>query len=542
MGELGTRLRLTADRIVSGGPPAFTRELVVADAVGVEAGDASRGSGDLAGPYLGALSLLPPPSLDLAALTREILAGQRTDGRFGSSGLRFSGEALGPAHIALIRGNGRLLVGLLEHFEAGGDGATLAAARRLGEFLLSAVGPLEGSPPPAPLCEGLTLLGEATDEARYYEAARRLGSRLAPRGSGPIPDYLTALRGLVRLAGLTADAGLLQEVEARYRDFVSSQNGLPYGGVMDPRHEGCATADFLRLSLQLWRATSTPEYLEGAERCLLNHFSFDQLGTGDFRPRAEGGAGVEAEAAPPWWCCTLDGYRTFRDVLDHLVRREGDTTCVDLFQDADVTLPGLSVALRHTSEEPGSSRFSVEILDASRDLQGVSVRKPAWAASILVLFDGTRVTPRPGDSVYFKRRWRPGETLELVLEHALRLTTRDGRLLGPSSLESDTEAMLFVGPWLMAADDATNPALFSGPGPGEGTVLLPLTLAQAQVGEGETGLSNRARHLRLRYLLGERTSPETITLRPLAEQTSRARPGAVAAWLRYRGPRGSSSR
>lgn len=578
MGELEARIRLTAERILRGGPPSFTPELIVADVAGAGSGERPPESGDLAGRYLGSLSLLPPEGLVLRSLARDVLAQQRPDGRFGNADLRFTADAVGPAQFALVRGNGRLLVGLLELSESSPDEALLASARRLGEFLLG-LPPLFGSPEArqrlerdagivalTQLAEGFVLLGEATGEARYFEAARGLASLLGPRGTQSAHGYLTTLRGLLRLASATADAGLLRDVESRYRELVASRDCSPYGGVLEffgwddpgvleadrrrlreanpagPRDEGCATADFLRLSLQLWRATGTPEYLERAERCLLNHFFFDQLGSGDFGPRAVRPNGFEpTEAAnQPWWCCTLHGYRTFRDVLDHLVRRDGDTTFVDFFQDAEVTLPGITLALRHRSEEPGSSRFSVEVIDASKEMQGLAVRRPTWAASILALFEGTKVSPQPGPYVRFKRRWRPGETLELVLEHAVRLETRDGRSLGPSALGADTEALLFVGPWLMAADDVTDPALFSGPRLGEGTVLLPPTLGVAQAGEGESRFGNQARHLRLRYLLSGQQAPsgapETLTLRPLAEQTTRLRPGMVAAWLRYRSP------
>jgi hypothetical protein len=574
MGELEARIRLTAERILRGGPPAFTAERIVADAAGSGSGESPEESGDLAGRYLGAMSLLPPDGLDLRGLTRDVLAQQRPDGRFGNADLRFAADAIGPAHLALVRGNGRLLVGLLEFAESGADAPVMASARRLGDFLVGLSGLLE-SPEQSErlrrdanvvsltqLSEGFVLLAEATGEARYSEAARRLAAVLGPRGTQSAHGYLTTLRGIARLAAANADLALQRDVESRYRELVASRDWSPYGGVLEyfgwddpdvpeadrrrlreaspagPRDEGCATADFLRLSLQLWRATGTMEYLERAERCLLNHFFFDQLGSGDFGPRAVRANGFEpTEAASrSWWCCTLHGYRTFRDALDHLVRRDGDTTFVDFFQDADVTLPGITLALRHRSEEPGSSRFSVEVIDASNDMQGVAVRRPSWAASILVLFGDHKVSPRPGPYVIFKRRWRPGESMELVLEHAVRLETRDGRSLGPSALGTDTEGLLFVGPWLMAADDVTDPALFSGPRLGEGTVLLPPTLGVAQAGEGEIGLANRARHLRLRFLLGGQRGPQTLTLRPLAEQTTRLRPGLVAAWLRYRSP------
>ena len=414
-GELQGRIRLTADRLLHGGPPAFTPEFTLADVTKGASRRVAEFSGDLSGRYLGALALLPPEGLDLHPLVRDLLKQQREDGRFGDASLRFTTAEVGPAHMALLWGNGRLLVGLLEYAEATGDGAALAGGRRLGEFL-AGVRAACAAPEVArrlasqgamgficftQLAEGFALLSEATGDRRYLEAARGIGPLLGPRGRQHAHGYLTTLRGLVMTAGSTADASLLSDVEARYRDLVASSDLSPYGGVLeffggggDPaaaRDEGCAVADFLRLSLQLWRATGTLDYLERAERCLRNHFFFNQWDTGDFGHHVlfpQGFRPTES-AGRAWWCCTMHGYRAFRDVLDHVARREKDTTFVDLIFDADVAFPGLSLSLRHSSEAPDQSTFRVEVLEASVLPQTISVRRPSWAASTLVRFGAT---------------------------------------------------------------------------------------------------------------------------------------------------------
>ncbi len=572
-GELQERIRLTAERLLRGGPPVFTREFVLADVTLGGQRRFSEFSGDLSGRYLGALSLLPPEGLDLRPLARDILKQQRADGRFGDASLRFTPADIGPAHMALLWGNGRLLVGLLEYAEATGDAEAVAGARRLGDFL---AGVREACAAPevarrlasqgamgfvcfTQLAEGFVLLSEASGERRYLETARGLGPLLGPRGIQHAHGYLTTLRGMALLASATGDATVLRDVEARYRDLVVSSDLSPCGGVLEyfgwdeprvtegerrallalsggpPRDEGCAVADFLRLSLQLWRATGALDYLERAERCLLNHFFFNQWGTGDFGHHvlfAQGFRPTES-VGRAWWCCTMHGYRTFRDVLDHVVRREKDTTFVDLILDADVTLPGLALSLRHTSEAPDQSTFKIEVLEASLDPQGLSLRRPSWAASTLVLFGGNKISPAPGPSFTVRRQWRAGETLELVFEHAVRLETRDHRALAPASLAADTEALLFVGPWLMAADDAGDPAFFSEPWTGENTVLLPPTVGAAETTEGGGRFADAARHLRLQYVHGGFPGRHPLTLQPLSEQTGHA-PGTVATWLRYR--------
>jgi hypothetical protein len=123
--------------------------------------------------------------------------------------------------------------------------------------------------------------------------------------------------------------------------------------------------------------------------------------------------------------------------------------------------------------------------------------------------------------------------LELVFEHAPRLESRDRRTFGPGAALPDTEALLFVGPWLMAVDDATDPSFFSEPWTSENAVLLPSSLGGAETAEGGGAFSDPARHLRLSYVHGGFPGSQALTLRPLSEATGRP-PGTVATWLRYR--------
>lgn len=560
-GELALRIRLTADRLLRGGPPAFTPEFILADLTPGRDRRFAEWSGDLSGRYLGALALLPPEGFDLRPLAREILKQQREDGRFGDASLRFTPGEIGARHMPLLWGNGRLLVGLLEYAEATGDGEALAGARRLADFLLG-VREACAAPEVAPrlasqgamgficftqLAEGFALLHAATDDRRYLEAARAMAPLLGPRGTQHAHGYLTTLRGLAMVATAASDVRLLGDIVARYRDLVASSDLSPYGGVLEyfgggpgpdaPRDEGCAVADFLRLSLQLWRATGALDHLERAERCLMNHFYFNQFATGDFGHHvlfAQGFRPTES-VGRAWWCCTMHGYRAFRDVLDQVVRREKDTTFVDLVLDADVALPGLSLSLRHTSETPDQSTLTVEIRDASSEPQGLSVRRPSWAASTLVRFGGNLI-PRPaGPYVSFHRPWRVGETIELVFEHAVRLETRAGRADGSGTGPFDTKALLFVGPWVMAVDDATDPAFFSEPWVDQNTILLPSSLGTAETSEGGGPFADSSRHLRVQYVHGGFPGTHPLTLQPLSEATGRA-PGTVAAWLRYQRP------
>jgi hypothetical protein len=219
-------------------------------------------------------------------------------------------------------------------------------------------------------------------------------------------------------------------------------------------------------------------------------------------------------------------------VLDHLARNEGDTVFAELLLDADITQPGFTLALRHEVEGPGTSRLSLEIHDATPGAQGLALRKPSWATVSLLLFGGSRLPPRSGPYLNLHRRWRPGETIEMVLEHVVRLETADHRALPPASLSVATEGALVVGPWVMAADEAQSPEFFAGPGPLGRTILLPASLPASGTGEGGPPFTDRARQLRLRYRTLGTAETGFVTLAPMCEATGRG-PGRVAATLRY---------
>jgi hypothetical protein len=573
-GELGARLALSARRLTEGGLPAYTRDFVLADVTGDAHRRFTEYSGDLSGRYVEALSVLPAAAgTDLAGLVRGIVAHQRADGRFGNPDLRYTADEIGGLHMAQLWGNGRLLLGLVQHHLSSGDAASLAAARRLADFLAgvraqtaepAVAARLRGQGAMGIICftqlvEPLVLLARATGDERHYEKARRIVPALGPRGIQHAHGYLTTLRGMVALGEATGDGATLAAVERLYADLVASPDLCPLGGVLEyfgwedphvsdedrkallaasgshPRDEGCAVADFLRLSLALHRATGQPEYLDRAERCLLNHFYFNQFATGDFGHRAffEQGILPTESVGRAWWCCSPHGYRAFRDVLDAVVRVADGTAHVDLYQDAEWAGEGLDLALRYRAESPLRSRLETDVRRATRDAS-LALRWPAWAESVQVTVNGTpaTVTERDG-SLEIRQRLLAGDRVEAVLAHRARVETRDHRRLAPAEVEGEVEGLLFLGPWLYAVDDGLEPLFFSEPWKGESVVSLPATLAAPATTPPAQPFEEPRRHLAARYVHGGFAGLHPLVLRPIAEQAGRP-PGTVGTWLRYR--------
>jgi hypothetical protein len=570
-GELADRIRLTSDRLTTKGLPLYTRDFILADVALDRHRRFTDFSGDLSGRYVEALSVLPPEApFDLPGLVAQILGHQRPDGRFGDASLTYTAEAIGAPHMALLWGNGRLLLGLTQFHATHGGEEVLRAAVRLADFLVgvrkqcaapAVAERLEGQGAFGIICftqlvEPLALLARAADRPDYLAAAREIVPLLRTRGVQHAHGYLTTLRGMATLSEAAGESALLGRVESLYREYVASPD-LPYlGGSLeyfgwedpavsdgqrqslvaasgrDPRDEGCAVADMLRLSLQLWKATGRPEYLERAERCLLNHFYFNQFSTGDFGHHvfARNGIKPTESVGRAWWCCTMHGHRAFRDVLDAMAAPTDGGLRVDLFQDGNWTGDGFDCTVRYRAESPVRSRLSVEVRRTAGDARTISLRRPAWAATSTLVVNGVPQPLADGNYLTIRRPFAPGSRIELILDHRVVFETRDRQVL---DLPPENDALLFLGPWLYAVDDGLEPLFFSEPWVGESAVTLHSPLAVPAIAPSRGLFADPSRRLAASYSHGGFAGEQPLVLRPIAELAG-GPPGAVATWLRYK--------
>jgi DUF1680 family protein len=561
-GDLSRRVALTASRLTRTGTPAYTDDFVLADVTLDERRRFWNFSGDTSGRYIEALAVLSPEGHQrtaLAGLVEKLLPTQRPDGRFGRTGLAFTEAETGTEHMALLWGNGRLLVGLMAYYQVTSDPRVLTAARRLADFLL---GVREAARTPAvikrvegqgafgficftQLAEGLAMLSRATGERRYAEAGGEIVTLLPPRGVQHAHGYLSTLRGALMLHEAGAPGNLLAQVQQRYDDLVRSGDYTEDGGVMEyfgwsapetrrrlvpaqdasgpaPRNEGCGLADFVRLSLQLYHATDQLDYLERAERCLVNGFDHNQFANGDFGSRVFFDRGIKPTESVDraWWCCTMHGYRAYRDVLDHAVVEKPDAVLVQLFEDVDVVGRSVALSLRRTP-------FGVECRFA-RAFDGVlALRHPTWARRVDLALGGGRLeTTTEGGFVRVTRAFREGDTLAMRFEYRLRLLAHDGRQLRIEELgNAPVRAALYCGPWLMAADERIDPYFFGEPWPGN-VVTLPHNLTPRTSPAGRV-------HLAVTYEHDGFPGTQPVTLRPIGETPADEQ--KILAWsLNYR--------
>lgn len=556
-GELATRIQMARDRMLGGGIPEFTDDFILADVM--LRPDYPRRfneySGDLSGRYIGAFAVMPGPGTEqrLGYLVAEALKYQKPDGRFGSADLNFVPDEVDVNHMALLWGNGRLLVGLLECYEAHRDQKVLDASRKLGDFLLAVregcsdekvVQKVKDRAAAGMICftqliEGLVMLARDTNDPKYLDGAEAIVPWFDfGRGQQHSHGYLSTLRGLVMLSQATGKAEYLKKVEDAYASLAASSDYNIYGGVEEmfggkgDRNEGCSEADLLRLSLQLWQVTRKLDYLERAERCLLNEFFSNQFQTGDFGHHlhfAKGVAPVQG-VGRAWWCCTMHGLRAFRDVMDSMVTADGDKVLVNLFLDGDWKDSDRALRLEHSKN--GGLRITV----AASSEQGfpLAIRQPGWAEKVDVSVNGQlqAVSEKEGYTV-ISEPVKKGDKIEISFVMKKRLIKRDGSEMAPADLtDKAVEAALFYGPWLVGADETDNPMFYGEPWDGN-EILLSDTTSHGAASTSGKHLEIPAGHVACKYVHNGFPGEWSLVLRPISERTGHD-PDTFVVWLNYR--------
>ena len=545
------RFDLTLERVLGGGPPRYTEDLLLADVIPRDTRRFTNFSGDLSGRYIGALASAarknPELTEKLAPFVEKLLRHQKEDGHFGDPmGVLETADD----DMARLWGNGRLLIGLLEYYRETDYTPALEAAKRLGGFLVESAprfnAPslrrffLDGKFAVGYVCwtqniEGLAELYRQTSDDRYLRLADQMAERTERRPSQHTHGLLSTLRGLVDLSRVSGQSSYLEQAEKEWRAIVDSGNLLIHGAIPEAflpsieRDEGCSEGDWIRLGLDLWRETGNIAYLEQAEKTLFNEFAFNQFASGDFGHVNLRETGVGPETTRAWWCCTLHGLRTFPAVEQSVFRLDGETLYYDLPVDGIFERDGLRVTARSTLETDG--RITVSVAEAVNPAVRLSVRLPSWAKAISVNIENEPQEVFAIDGyLRIQRILRPGIEVRLSYEFTTRFESR---------LDKSGYAAVFHGPWLLGISESSISSFFDEPyhfnrvllpDSASGIIELPAWAASAPE---EAAFLLPAAHLALEWIpAGYPEQRQTARLRPLAEATASAHPTRWEFWLR----------
>jgi hypothetical protein len=488
-GEFTSRMVMATERLTT--PryrPEFTRNFILAD-VNISRDNPRRFdnySGDLSGRYIEALTgcCYDSGCVFLDTIVYEVLKYQHTDGRFGDKSLVFKESQIGKEHMPLLWGNGRMLVGLLEYYGKSNDPKVLDAAKKQGDFfaaIYSQVTPvvsrkLEGLGADGIICftqyaEPLVRLSAVTGDSSYAGIASQVYKLLPGRGILHSHGYLTTLRGVLELYEFDRNVTHFEFVKNAYDELVESDDFTLYGsvreyfGIKGERDEGCATADFIRLSLHLYRLTRNLQYLERAEFAMYNALYFNQFITGDFGHHTFDGISSHSNTFnAAWWCCTMAGLRAMQIIKrDGFIESRNDTIRVNLFLDTDYS--DNEIAFSASRGTPHGEFHSYEI-SLQRMVPGKTlfIREPSWVSETEIYVNG-KPAACTGNTGGLTLNSLPaaGDEIEIRMKYQMQLLVPGKSAVPLRDLEKSTTGALCYGPLIMAIDNNMDFTFLSEP-------------------------------------------------------------------------------
>ena len=555
-GEIDLRIKMVTNRILFGQTPRMSSDFILAD-ISLKPEFKRRFtnfSGDISGRYFDVFSAYPVAEnpIDIHKLMDEALGYQRPDGRFGNPDLAFDAEKLGNQQMALLWGNGRLLVGLMKYYRRYHRLDVLVAARRLGDFIAGTadncirpevVERLKDNDYMGYICftqlmEGLVLLSDETGDGKYLQTASRVYTLLPPPGKQHTHGYLNTLLGTLMLYNRTGAAEQLKFVTDRYRELVDSPEYLIFGGVPEyfgtlgspegARDEGCAEADFIMLSLNLWKTTGEKEYLEKAERCLINHLFANQYDTGDFGHRSldpEMGLVNDENIARSWWCCNFHGLRALNEVKETVFTRKDNLLQLNLFLDGSYSDKEVALAAEQVGSE--SDRFRIVVKNASPGLR-LAIRVPSWASHMELTIGGKKIgKEQQSDYLVVDGSLKTGDRIDVAMDYQLKWVGTDKKEIAVP-VSGKTKAALFYGPYLMSVDVNFQP--FFDAEPSYSNYLVTTDLSKPAPETAPAGSAKRNAYLVMNHVHSDMYGKYPVVLRPISETTWQP-PCNVRVWF-----------
>ena len=221
-------------------------------------------------------------------------------------------------------------------------------------------------------------------------------------------ELMSFFEGVAEYHRVTGDARALAAVKAFQRHLVDEEmNPMRSASYFDhflgarKRVNGmtelCDVTHWIRLNRELWLLTGETQYLDLIEEAFYNAFLAGVTPDGAWGAHIIRSHGMRHLTAPAQTgmklhqCCPDNMLRTFYDWADTVadVAKDGAWE-VNLYSDADVTLPGAKLAIRGNYPVSETFRLAVEAGKAGR----LRLRVPYWATEISV--DGKALKPTAG--------------------------------------------------------------------------------------------------------------------------------------------------
>ena len=550
--ELDARIKMITNRIAFGEDPKLTEDFIVACVTLDPKFDRrfTEFSGDQCGRYLSAFSSLQIPEnpVDIREVARKIILTQKADGRFGNDHLNFDDlMKLEGNHMALLWGNGRLLTGLMDYYVASKDPAVLQSAIKLGNFLLktarscmqkSVVERFKTMGAMGYICftqitDGMVKLYQQTSDKKYLQSASAIYPLLPPLGNQHSHGFLNTLLGVMHLYSATHDLQHLAYVEKIYAQVLEAPDFLISGGVPEffnaegtkpgSRDEGCSEADFIMVSLELWKATGNVKYLDRAEYCLYNELMYNQFESGDFGSHPIGkNFGFEVATSPGrcWWCCDYHGLQAMLEARKIIVTNHNGEKLVNLFAHTNYRDSDMAFTLSKISAR--SSSYTLRIDSCRNVAEPIAIRIPSWATEISLTLNGKKIDGKKENGyLLVERVWTKSDKLQIDLIYRLKLITSDKQIFSITNMPATLKkTSLQYGPYLLSADDGFNTSFLAEPA-GRNVIYLSEKAIQPTASAFKMVPASNLLdgYLKMEYRHEGYYAPGTVILRPMSEVT-----------------------
>ena len=438
----------------------------------------------------------------IEASVKALLETQRPDGYIGN--YTDAAQLDGPWDVW---GRKYTMLGLLQAYDLTGDKATLAAAARVADHLMTQVGSGKrdlykvGAYHGMASCsvlEPILWLHERTKDPKYLGFANYIASQMEePEDSAklitkalagvdvgsrfPHPkswwswengmkayEMMSCYQGLLQFHQATGDQRALDAALAAARNIMATEvNAAGSGAAFECWYHGatretepayhmmetCVTTTWLRFCESLLRQTGDPRFADQFEATFFNAYlaalSDDASTFSKYCPLDGQRGRGEDQCRMKTNCCIANGPRGFVALLETLVTAEADSISVNFYTEsrAAIKLPatGNKVTIEQKTDYPAGDRVTLVVRPEREGPFTVKLRIPAWSTETLVSVNGQAVEGvKPGTYLALARAWKSGDTVELKLDLRGRARIKNNHLA------------LFRGPVTLARDARFN--------------------------------------------------------------------------------------
>jgi DUF1680 family protein len=385
-----------------------------------------------------------------------------------------------------------VLLGLLTYHNHTGDNASLEAAQKIGELLVSTfsingesgmrldlnersthAGMASGS-----VLEPMVLLYRATGDEKYLSFARfivdhweanngpRIISTLMEKRSVKLTadakayEMLSCLVGLCELHRTTGEQRYLISAINAWNDITANHLLITGSGsnrefwspprqflssAKDDTAETCVTVTWIQLTQQLLRLTGDPRYAEELEKTFYNHLAAAQKPDGSawaYFTALDGKKLYQTEQK----CCTSSGPRGWALLPTCVYMTNDDGIVVNLLTSSSASLKihGETVTVRQETLFPVSGSVTIAVTVPKPMKFALRVRVPSWSK-----IDGLKA--KPGDYWLLRQTWSRTQTIKLDFDIPIRILPGEGSNSGKVAIAR--------GPQVLAVDEPYNSGL-----------------------------------------------------------------------------------